>query len=113
MVEAPKLVSCRREESGWRLTWSACRSARAGLDSVVVAAREERAAVVGREEGGGRALRVGLVCGGPSAERGISLNSARSVLDHIQVILLLFLGCSMFVKLLDNEIMLPYAIVSA
>jgi D-alanine-D-alanine ligase-like ATP-grasp enzyme len=32
-----------------------------------------------------RPLRVGLVCGGPSAERGISLNSARSVLDHIQV----------------------------
>ncbi|KAL5198943.1 hypothetical protein ABZP36_002455 [Zizania latifolia] len=32
----------------------------------------------------GRPLRVGLVCGGPSAERGISLNSARSVLDHIQ-----------------------------
>lgn len=32
-----------------------------------------------------RVLRVGLVCGGPSAERGISLNSARSVLDHIQV----------------------------
>ncbi|KAM0915920.1 hypothetical protein ACQ4PT_010497 [Festuca glaucescens] len=31
-----------------------------------------------------RPLRVGLVCGGPSAERGISLNSARSVLDHIQ-----------------------------
>ncbi|KAJ0249519.1 Dala_Dala_lig_N domain-containing protein [Hirschfeldia incana] len=29
-------------------------------------------------------LRVGLICGGPSAERGISLNSARSVLDHIQ-----------------------------
>lgn len=33
----------------------------------------------------GKVLRVGLVCGGPSAERGISLNSARSVLDHIQV----------------------------
>ncbi|XP_020694758.1 uncharacterized protein LOC110108371 isoform X2 [Dendrobium catenatum] len=32
----------------------------------------------------GRPLRVGIVCGGPSAERGISLNSARSVLDHIQ-----------------------------
>lgn len=32
----------------------------------------------------GRVLRVGVVCGGPSAERGISLNSARSVLDHIQ-----------------------------
>ncbi|CAK9153749.1 unnamed protein product [Ilex paraguariensis] len=34
------------------------------------------------EKGG--VLRVGLICGGPSAERGISLNSARSVLDHIQ-----------------------------
>ncbi|KAL6132986.1 hypothetical protein ACLB2K_065223 [Fragaria x ananassa] len=32
----------------------------------------------------GRVLRVGVVCGGPSAERGISLNSARSVIDHIQ-----------------------------
>ncbi|GAA0148223.1 ligase [Lithospermum erythrorhizon] len=32
----------------------------------------------------GEVLRVGLICGGPSAERGISLNSARSVLDHIQ-----------------------------
>ncbi|XP_044474027.1 uncharacterized protein LOC123207768 [Mangifera indica] len=32
----------------------------------------------------GRVLKVGLVCGGPSAERGISLNSARSVLDHIK-----------------------------
>lgn len=31
-----------------------------------------------------RVLKVGLICGGPSAERGISLNSARSVLDHIQ-----------------------------
>jgi D-alanine--D-alanine ligase len=28
-------------------------------------------------------LKVTLICGGPSAERGISLNSARSVLDHI------------------------------
>lgn len=35
-------------------------------------------------------LRVGLICGGPSAERGISLNSARSVLDHIQVLSLSF-----------------------
>lgn len=34
----------------------------------------------------GRVLKVGLVCGGPSAERGISLNSARSVLDHIKVV---------------------------
>ncbi|CAH8383496.1 unnamed protein product [Eruca vesicaria subsp. sativa] len=31
-----------------------------------------------------RNLRVGLICGGPSGERGISLNSVRSVLDHIQ-----------------------------
>lgn len=31
-----------------------------------------------------RVLKVGLICGGPSAERGISLNSARSVLDHLQ-----------------------------
>lgn len=29
-------------------------------------------------------LKVGLLCGGPSRERGISLNSARSVLDHLQ-----------------------------
>ncbi|XP_027351656.1 uncharacterized protein LOC113862715 [Abrus precatorius] len=36
----------------------------------------------GKEEG--KVLRVGLICGGPSAERGISLNSARSVLDHLQ-----------------------------
>lgn len=40
------------------------------------------------EKKDGRALRVGLICGGPSAERGISLNSARSVLDHIEVSLL-------------------------
>lgn len=36
------------------------------------------------EEEKDKVLRVGIVCGGPSAERGISLNSARSVLDHIQ-----------------------------
>lgn len=33
----------------------------------------------------GKVLKVGLICGGPSAERGISLNSARSLLDHLQV----------------------------
>ena len=27
--------------------------------------------------------RVALLCGGPSLERGISLNSARSLLDHL------------------------------
>ena len=31
-----------------------------------------------------RSLRVALLCGGPSLERGISLNSARSVMDHLQ-----------------------------
>ncbi|HCM83956.1 MAG TPA: hypothetical protein DIS76_05260, partial [Rhodospirillaceae bacterium] len=28
-------------------------------------------------------LNIALICGGPSAERGISMNSARSVLDHL------------------------------
>ena len=28
-------------------------------------------------------MKIGLICGGPSPERGISLNSARSVLDHL------------------------------
>jgi len=28
-------------------------------------------------------LTIGIICGGPSEERGISLNSARSVLDHL------------------------------
>ncbi|KAE8696597.1 D-alanine--D-alanine ligase family protein isoform 2 [Hibiscus syriacus] len=41
-------------------------------------------AVLGGKEDTSRVLRVGVICGGPSAERGISLNSARSVLDHIQ-----------------------------
>lgn len=29
-------------------------------------------------------LKIALLCGGPSLERGISLNSARSVMDHLQ-----------------------------
>lgn len=29
-------------------------------------------------------FRLGIICGGPSKERGISLNSARSAVDHIQ-----------------------------
>ncbi len=29
-------------------------------------------------------FKIGLLCGGPSLERGISLNSARSVMDHLQ-----------------------------
>lgn len=53
---------------------------RAAATEVVEVERE------GERKGKGRGgvLRVGVVCGGPSAERGISLNSARSVLDHIQ-----------------------------
>lgn len=51
----------------------------AATTEIVVEGEEKR-----KEEG--RVLKVGLICGGPSSERGISLNSARSVLDHIQVI---------------------------
>lgn len=29
-------------------------------------------------------IRVAIICGGPSEERGISLNSARSLLDHLR-----------------------------
>src|SRR3989338_7827681 len=31
-----------------------------------------------------KTLKVALLCGGPSLERGISLNSARSCLDHLE-----------------------------
>lgn len=48
--------------------------------------------IVEKKEEKERVLRVGLICGGPSQERGISLNSARSVLDHIQVIFMLMYG---------------------
>ena len=33
---------------------------------------------------GNEKLTIALICGGPSLERGISLNSARSVLDHLE-----------------------------
>ncbi|MCI48179.1 D-alanine-D-alanine ligase, partial [Trifolium medium] len=56
-----------------------CTVARASIGEVVVLS--DGVVKKGIEEG--RALRVGLICGGPSAERGISLNSARSVLDHL------------------------------
>ncbi len=29
-------------------------------------------------------IKIGLICGGPSLERGISLNSARSAMDHLE-----------------------------
>ncbi|KAH1040013.1 hypothetical protein J1N35_041756 [Gossypium stocksii] len=51
---------------------------------VTRAAAQVADAVLVDKEDKSRGLRVGVICGGPSAERGISLNSARSVLDHIQ-----------------------------
>ncbi|KAK4834028.1 hypothetical protein QYF36_015352 [Acer negundo] len=55
--------------------------ARAGTEEAVTVTVEDP---VAEEEERGRVLRVGVICGGPSAERGISLNSARSVIDQIQ-----------------------------
>ncbi|CAN6467171.1 unnamed protein product [Victoria cruziana] len=52
-------------------------TARASVDALDAMGSDDK-------EQNGRVLRVGLICGGPSPERGISLNSARSVLDHIQ-----------------------------
>ncbi|KAI0497287.1 hypothetical protein KFK09_020510 [Dendrobium nobile] len=78
---------------GFRFSLEANRCPARGFWARVPRASAEAAAVVedkgewGLEEKNGvkgRPLRVGIVCGGPSAERGISLNSARSVLDHIQ-----------------------------
>jgi hypothetical protein len=68
-----------------RLASPARRVAASPLRAVVSGpgVKEEMAPAAAGQEA--RPLRVGLVCGGPSAERGISLNSARSVLDHIQV----------------------------
>ncbi|PON53579.1 Glutathione synthetase, prokaryotic [Parasponia andersonii] len=67
--------------------FSTARTRRRGGVGVPRSAAAEEVVVVdrvveGKEKGG--VLRVGVVCGGPSAERGISLNSARSVIDHIQ-----------------------------
>lgn len=62
-----------------------------GGGKMTLSASNTRAAVgvqsTGQETGSRKneeVLKVALICGGPSAERGISLNSARSVLDHIQ-----------------------------
>ncbi|KAM7264723.1 hypothetical protein ACFE04_002406 [Oxalis oulophora] len=51
--------------------------------AITTEARDLQSEVKRRKESNG-ILKVGVVCGGPSAERGISLNSARSVIDHIQ-----------------------------
>lgn len=69
----------RCSESGFR-AWAPRASAK-----VAVTAEDMKERIVEEDDGvEGRPLRVGIVCGGPSAERGVSLNSARSVLDHIQ-----------------------------
>lgn len=64
-----------------------------GVVKASVATAESKVASDGTADEEGRILRVGLICGGPSAERGISLNSARSVLDHIQVSDFVFFYC--------------------
>lgn len=40
--------------------------------------------VMNKQKEYAKKFRLGLICGGPSLERGISLNSARSVLDHLE-----------------------------
>lgn len=81
-VLAPNSVRLNKK---WR---SYSQTKRSGFGVPRAAAEVVDDRVVEKEEKSkeeGRVLRVGLVCGGPSAERGISLNSARSVLDNIQV----------------------------
>jgi len=55
------------------------------LHSEVRKVQEEGGNSERKDESRSGTLRVALICGGPSAERGISLNSARSVLDHLGV----------------------------
>jgi D-alanine--D-alanine ligase len=47
-----------------------------------------------------KSLKIGLICGGPSLERGISLNSARSVLDHLNCKNVVI--CPIYVDLFKN-----------
>ncbi|KAL9260564.1 D-alanine--D-alanine ligase-like protein [Drosera capensis] len=61
-----------------------CRHSRIEAPSIGIEIDVETRTFEEEEEEERRVLRVGVVCGGPSAERGISLNSARSVLDHLQ-----------------------------
>ncbi|KAJ4841578.1 hypothetical protein Tsubulata_031085 [Turnera subulata] len=80
-AEQRQLPKLNRNSKNWLST----RCSRVRVTRAATHVVDDRAAL--REEKrpeGGRVLRVGIVCGGPSAERGISLNSARSVLDHIQ-----------------------------
>ncbi|KAL2330630.1 hypothetical protein Fmac_018211 [Flemingia macrophylla] len=61
-----------------------CRATPPRASSLEVAVMVAGGGVAEKGKEKGRPLKVGLICGGPSAERGISLNSARSVLDHLQ-----------------------------
>lgn len=48
--------------------------------------------------------KLGIICGGPSLERGISLNSARSAMDHIQAeITVYYVNPKQEVYLLDKQ----------
>lgn len=82
---SPKVLSRNRK---LKLKKSACRYATKttslGVEGARASAEVLEDQTMAKEARAGRVLRVGLICGGPSAERGISLNSARSVLDHIQ-----------------------------
>lgn len=50
-------------------------------------------------------IKLGIICGGPSLERGISLNSARSAMDHIvdADITIYYMNPEKEVYLLDNQ----------
>lgn len=79
--EIIKLVS-----GGWRsCRVGVVRASASSSSTEVVDDRRRRGVAFEEKAEKGRVLRVGVICGGPSAERGISLNSARSVIDHIQV----------------------------
>ncbi|KAK9290008.1 hypothetical protein L1049_008171 [Liquidambar formosana] len=80
-VDSPKFSALNRLlKSSLQKRWCGVGVTRATVEVVDgrIVEEEEK----GKEKG--KVLRVGIICGGPSAERGISLNSARSVLDHIQ-----------------------------
>ncbi|KAJ4779729.1 D-alanine-D-alanine ligase [Rhynchospora pubera] len=75
---SPKLCISKRQRGGLSLP------ATPAISDVGAVTQAKNQNESEREEERAKPLRVALVCGGPSAERGISLNSARSVLDHIQ-----------------------------
>ncbi|KAI4356102.1 hypothetical protein L6164_000148 [Bauhinia variegata] len=77
-VQSLKVLNLRQSLGG------CCSGARSSVSGATRASTEVVDDRILEKEEKGRVLRVGLICGGPSAERGISLNSARSVLDHIQ-----------------------------